>query len=85
MQPATPREPGDPQINHGGEPMKKCLGVLVLSLGASFAFGIDPGTNYVPPACQGGVFNDVACPGQMMYRSTSEATVCASSVVCASM
>ena len=44
--------------------MKKCLAALFLVLGASFAFAIDPGTNYFPPPCQGGVFNDVVCPSQ---------------------
>jgi hypothetical protein len=44
--------------------MKKSLAVLILTFGASYAFGIDPGTNYSPPPCVGGVFNDVACPGQ---------------------
>ncbi|MEP6995400.1 MAG: hypothetical protein ABI968_12815 [Acidobacteriota bacterium] len=44
--------------------MKKCLGLLFLSLVASVATAIDPGTVYVPPSCQGGVFNDVICPGQ---------------------
>lgn len=44
--------------------MKKCLTVLILTLGASFAFATDPGTNYFPPPCTGGVFNDVSCPGQ---------------------
>jgi hypothetical protein len=44
--------------------MKKCLALLFLGLGASVALAIDPGTNYVPPPCQGGVFNDVSCPSQ---------------------
>ena len=44
--------------------MKKCLAVLALTLGASFAFATDPGTDYFPPPCVGGVFNDVPCPGQ---------------------
>jgi hypothetical protein len=44
--------------------MKTCLAALFLVLSASFAFAGDPGTNYFPPPCQGGVFNDVACPSQ---------------------
>jgi hypothetical protein len=44
--------------------MKKCLAALFLVLGASAALAAGPGTVYVPPPCQGGVFNDVACPSQ---------------------
>lgn len=44
--------------------MKKCLAAVLLALGASIALAGDPGVNYFPPPCQGGVFNDVACPGQ---------------------
>ena len=44
--------------------MKKCLAALFLGLVAAVAIAIDPGTNYIPPPCQGGVFNDVTCPSQ---------------------
>lgn len=44
--------------------MKTCLAALLMALGASFAYATDPGANYFPPPCTGGVFNDVACPGQ---------------------
>ncbi len=45
--------------------MKRGLAVLILALGASYASAQpDPGTNYFPPPCTGGIFNDVACPSQ---------------------
>lgn len=44
--------------------LKTCLAVSVLALAASFAYAGDPGVNYFPPPCTGGVFNDVPCPGQ---------------------
>ncbi|HTY40775.1 MAG TPA: S-layer homology domain-containing protein [Thermoanaerobaculia bacterium] len=44
--------------------MKKCFAVLLLVLGASLTYAADPGANYFPPPCTGGVFNDVPCPGQ---------------------
>ncbi len=44
--------------------MKKGLAAVFLGLAATFAFAIDPGTNYIPPPCQGGVFVDVFCPSQ---------------------
>lgn len=44
--------------------MKKCLSVLIGLLCATWVFAIDPGENYFPPPCQGGIFNDVDCPGQ---------------------
>ena len=45
--------------------MKRLLVALFLVLGASAsASAIDPGENYFPPPCVGGVFNDVGCPGQ---------------------
>ena len=44
--------------------MKKYLAVLALTLGASYAFAVDPGVGYLPPPCAGGVFNDVACPSK---------------------
>ena len=45
--------------------MKHCLAALFLILGASAtASAIDPGENYFPPPCVGGVFDDVPCPGQ---------------------
>ena len=44
--------------------MKKCLAALFLGLCATFASAIDPGENYVPPPCTGGVFGDVSCPSQ---------------------
>jgi hypothetical protein len=43
--------------------VKTCLAAMFLGLVASAALAFDPGTNYFPPPCQGGVFNDVACPG----------------------
>ena len=44
--------------------MKTCLAALFLGLVATFATAIDPGTVYIPPPCQGGVFVDVLCPSQ---------------------
>lgn len=44
--------------------MKKCLAALFLGLAATAGLAFDFGVNYVPPPCVGGVFNDVACPGQ---------------------
>jgi hypothetical protein len=44
--------------------VRTCLAALFLGLLATSAFAIDPGTNYFPPPCQGGVFVDVLCPSQ---------------------